>query len=215
MCLQFVDSVENWSLHALSVLDILMFKRLQVVAMVFGGVDGEKKMMEILRIVVLSLERWVDVWIERRGRWKEVGFVRGKGRLKRVVVGWEISGRVVMKKFQMKPYLCFPPLSCRGRGFKPAAAGVPLTWVFPFLRLTCRGRDNMAAATEPSLTLWEVLLDTAAAAELRSLPRYWSKFILVFEIQHVCRGSDIWAVAAESSLSCGFNLWKFVPRQRL
>ena len=27
-----------------------------------------KKIMEILRIVVLRLERWVDVWIERRGR---------------------------------------------------------------------------------------------------------------------------------------------------
>ena len=39
-----------------------------MVAMVFGGVDGEKKMMEILRIVVLRLERWVDVWIERGGR---------------------------------------------------------------------------------------------------------------------------------------------------
>ena len=39
-----------------------------MVAMVFGGVDGEKKMREILRIVVLRLERWVDVWIERRGR---------------------------------------------------------------------------------------------------------------------------------------------------
>ena len=46
-----------------------MFKSLlEVVAMVFGGVDVEKKMREILRIVGLRLEMWVDVWIERRLR---------------------------------------------------------------------------------------------------------------------------------------------------
>lgn len=46
-----------------------MFKSLlEVVAMVFGGVDVEKKMREILGIVGLRLEMWVDVWIERRLR---------------------------------------------------------------------------------------------------------------------------------------------------
>ena len=87
---------------------------------------------------------------------KGVGFVREKERLKRERVGLERSGMVGMvvmkKKFEIKPYLCNPPLSCRGRGFMPAAAEMPLTWGFSFLRLTCRGRGNWAAAAEPSLT---------------------------------------------------------------
>ena len=41
---------------------------LEVVVMVFGGVDVEKKMREILGIVGLRLEMWVDVWIKRRLR---------------------------------------------------------------------------------------------------------------------------------------------------
>lgn len=148
MGLQFGDPVENWSLHALSVLDVLMFKSLlEVVAMVFGGVDGEKKMREILGIVGLRWEMWVDVWIERRGRWKEVGFVRGKGRLKRVVAGWEISGRVVMKKkFKWNPTYAF-------RHYRAAAEALSLP------RQRCLWLGGFG------------FVDSRAAAEVYGLPR--------------------------------------------
>ena len=41
---------------------------LEVVAMVFGGVEVEKKMREILGILGFRLDIWVDVWIERELR---------------------------------------------------------------------------------------------------------------------------------------------------